>query len=105
MRPRERRTARAARILIGALGFVIGLADSVPTMAQRMPDPHLTPGHASYKVAPTACSISTKDERNVPDSVKAAVYEKYRIERCAGYCSGLQGCEIDHLISLELGGA
>jgi len=41
----------------------------------------------------------------VPESEKNAVHQRYGIAKCQGYCSGPQGCEIDHLISLELGGA
>jgi hypothetical protein len=74
--------------------------------AHRLPDSHKTPGHATYHTAAKVCGTkSTKDERNVPDSVKTEVYDDYGAARCADYCSGPQGCEIDHLISLELGGA
>ena len=48
---------------------------------------------------------TTKDIRNVPEKAKNQVYESYGLAKCQGYCSGPQGCEIDHLISLELGGA
>ena len=41
----------------------------------------------------------------MPESAKKKVYEEYGIEKCGGYCNGPQGCEVDHLISLELGGA
>ena len=41
----------------------------------------------------------------MPDSAKNLVYQKYGTAVCQGVCSGPQGCEIDHLISLELGGA
>lgn len=40
-----------------------------------------------------------------PDSVKKEVYERMRDRAMQGYCDGPQGCEVDHLISLELGGA
>lgn len=72
---------------------------------QREPNPDLTPGHATYHTSTTVCKIKTSDERYVPDSVKKEVYERYGIEKCSGYCDGPQGCEVDHLISLELGGA
>jgi hypothetical protein len=72
----------------------------------RMPDPSLTPGKASYRTLDQICvKGSARDERNVSDSEKANVYESYGIAKCQGYCSGPQGCEIDHLISIELGGA
>lgn len=73
----------------------------------HMPDPHLTHGQASYQTVDQICAAgkSTKDERHVSESEKDSVYEKYGIAKCEGYCSRPQGCEIDHLISLELGGA
>jgi hypothetical protein len=91
--------------------IVVLVAVSLPSVAlaqgaHRLPDPQKTPGHATYHSAATVCAIkSTKDERNVPDSVKQEVYADYGEAKCAGHCSGPQGCEIDHLISLELGGA
>jgi hypothetical protein len=80
------------------------LAEHLPK--GRMPDSGLTPGKASYRTLDQICTKgSAKDERNVSEAEKKAVYEEYGIERCGGYCSGKQGCEIDHLISLEIGGA
>jgi hypothetical protein len=71
-----------------------------------MPDPSKTPGHATYHTMAKVCSIpSTKDTRNVPESAKKEVYDSYGIAKCQAQCAGPQGCEIDHLISLELGGA
>src|SRR5438128_10566916 len=78
-------------------------AQDVP--ANRMPDKSKTRGHATDHTAKAACAIKTKDERNVPESEKKAVYSSYRIEKCKAHCSGKAGCEVDHLISLELGGA
>jgi len=44
--------------------------------------------------------------RNVPQSEKAAVYQSYSLTgNHTGYCDTSQGCEVDHLISLELGGS
>lgn len=71
-----------------------------------LPDSTKTPGKASYLDEQTVCSMgATKDIRNVPEKAKNQVYEDYGIAKCQGYCNGPQGCEIDHLISLELGGA
>jgi hypothetical protein len=44
--------------------------------------------------------------RDVKEDEKKKVYENYGLAGDhTGYCSGAEGCEIDHLISLELGGA
>jgi hypothetical protein len=89
-----------------AVSIALGtfLACSSQAFAQeshQLPDPGKTPGHATYHTAAKVCGIkSTKDERNVPDSAKNEVYSDYGVSRCVGYCSGRQGCEIDHLISL-----
>lgn len=71
-----------------------------------MPDRDLTPGKASYRTIDQICKKgSAKDERNVSESEKTAIYQEFGVEKCGGYCSGKQGCETDHLISLEIGGA
>jgi S1/P1 Nuclease len=84
------------------------LADTalISRTGAHLPDPRKTPGHATYVDAATVCSMaSTKDIRNVPKSAKDRIYANYGVAVCVGYCSGPQGCEVDHLISLELGGA
>jgi hypothetical protein len=44
--------------------------------------------------------------RNVPQAEKTAVYQSYGlIGNHTSYCDTKQGCEVDHLISLELGGS
>jgi hypothetical protein len=45
--------------------------------------------------------------RNVPQAEKTSVYQSYGLAggNHTGYCDVQQGCEIDHLISLELGGS
>jgi hypothetical protein len=81
-------------------------APSLSEPSARMPDSDKTPGNASYRTVDQICvKGSAKDERNVSEAAKREVYESYGIEKCKGYCSGKQGCEIDHLISIELGGA
>jgi hypothetical protein len=99
-------TPERARVVI-ALGM---FACGAPLTAfvhdpHRVPDPQKTPGRATYYTASKVCATkSTKDERNVPDSVKNEVYSDYGAAKCAAFCGGPQGCEIDHLISSELGG-
>ena len=78
-----------------------------PTGKVRLPDHKLTPGAVTIETAKELCSKSfhTGSVRNVPESEKRAVYEEYGIADHKGYCAGKEGCEIDHLISLELGGS
>jgi hypothetical protein len=75
--------------------------------ASNLPDPNLTPGVARPDVtAADLCPIAhTPGLRNVPQSEKMAVYRAYGILPHQGYCAVEQGCEVDHLISLEIGGA
>ena len=48
----------------------------------------------------------TKCIRNVSTALKKQVYASYGLQgNHTGYCESQQGCEVDHLISLELGGA
>lgn len=74
---------------------------------RTLPDAQLTPGVVRPGVtAAGLCPIAhTPALRNVPDSEKMAVYREYGIKPHEGYCAVDQGCEVDHLISLELGGA
>lgn len=67
-----------------------------------MPDPKLTPGDVIDGITKEDVCVPgyTKKVRNVPKRVKDQVYEAYGRERQEGVC-----CEVDHLISLELGGS
>ncbi|MFI5342400.1 MAG: HNH endonuclease signature motif containing protein [Candidatus Methylomirabilales bacterium] len=66
-----------------------------------LPDPNATPG-ATFQV--TAKQVCTKGYaqkvRNVPEAIKKQVYTLYGAKKKQGVC-----CEVDHLISLELGGS
>lgn len=55
--------------------------------------------------ARTICAetFSTRDERHTTEAMKRQAYEAHHVEPYRGRCAG--GCEVDHLISLELGGA
>jgi hypothetical protein len=101
-----------------------------PTLGDTLPKRDITPGAALTKVPAesvkclselmgeplspddpvTLTMICTQGYarciRNVPTSTKEAVYRAYGLSGSrAGYCNTEQGCEIDHLISLEIGGA
>jgi hypothetical protein len=48
----------------------------------------------------------TQCVRKVSTATKNRVYSKYNLAaNHTGYCNSQQGCEVDHLISLELGGS
>lgn len=70
-------------------------------LAGDLPDPQLTPGSVLTTDASVVCVRGySKTVRNVPYSLKRQVYSAYGItsHRPGEY-------EVDHLISLELGGA
>lgn len=72
--------------------------------ADVLPNRALTPGVARAVDVITLCTTSTSLVRNVPQNVKDTTYTSYGLkgnDRTA--CP--QGYEIDHLISLELGGS
>jgi hypothetical protein len=85
----------------------------VPALAQQLPQPKLTPGVAAKATAKQRCNkkFHTRDVRSVTDSMKREVFRSYGI-KCypvvTAKAPGVRSCsdyEIDHLISLELGGA
>ena len=83
-----------------------------------MPKPELTPGAVAITDEAKLCSqgFRTRDERHVTDKIKHEVFAKYGTAQGEGICayrayttkSGKKAkecCEIDHLVSLELGGS
>jgi hypothetical protein len=72
-----------------------------PSLAKYLPDPRKTPGD-TLDVTPQDFCVSgySSKVRNVPESVKSQAYQEY------GITSRQPGeYEVDHLISLELGGS
>ena len=66
-----------------------------------LPDPDTTPGAVLQVTLTEICTTGyTQTVRNVPESVKRQVYTLYGATKEPGVC-----CEVDHLISLELGGS
>jgi hypothetical protein len=64
------------------------------------PDPNLTPGAVLTTDKATVCrSGYSKTVRHTSGKLKAAIYREYGIDKTSGHF------EVDHLISLELGGA
>lgn len=89
---------------------ILALLWFTPALAGQhdSPDPNLTPG-AVFEDA-TVEEICTpgyaRSVRYVPPEVRRQVYAAYGLRgNHTGYCSGKEGCEVDHLISLELGGS
>lgn len=69
-----------------------------------LPDPKLSPGASRPVTKATLCTTSTKLVRNVPSSEKKAVFKEYGMKgNDRSQCK--DGYEIDHIISLELGGS
>lgn len=90
------RTVRAALILA-----LFALLRPLPAIAADLPNPTLTPGATRGVDLATICTKgSAKAARHTPASVKAKAYAEYGIRQ---HKPG--DYEVDHLISLELGGA
>jgi hypothetical protein len=84
------------RLLI--LGYF--LICSVANASSQLPDPNLTPGvvDPETSIKKICTPHYTAMIRNVPESLKKKVFDEYKID------STSDKFEIDHLISLELGG-
>lgn len=95
--------------LVAIFAFLwVGLAIGADLQG-LLPDPDKTPGVADPALtAEVLCArkFTTRDVRSVSGAMKMEVYALYDRENHAGLCAkSKRGCEIDHLISLELGGA
>ena len=84
-----------------AVGVALLLA--APALATELPirpDPKMTPGAVLTTDAATVCTRGyAKTVRHTSGKLKAAIYNAYGVNKAAGHF------EVDHLISLELGGA
>lgn len=97
---------------------LIGLLLNIPVGAEIVPpifpSPLLTPGAVYTTDASVACNTNTGGEsdsiRHVSSRVRSSVFAAYGIVQGnqigykTGYCAD-KGCELDHLISLKLGGS
>jgi len=97
-------------LLCAMVGLVWGIWSAAGQAAEghSLPDPSLTPGAVFSDVtADDVCEPGySKSVRHVTPSLKQQVFEAYHQPgNHQGICSGSQGCEVDHLISLELGGS
>ena len=90
-------STKASLLLIGLLH----LSNGVPA---ELPNSKITPGYMRDVSVRELCTTSTSLVRNVPDSLKKKVFANYGMSgNDRSTCS--EGYEIDHLVSLELGGA
>ncbi len=88
-----------------ALFVAILMIATIPGRARAfvLPDPVLTPGATRSSTQSELCRPgSAHDARHVTAAAKRAVCQRYGVKTCL---LGPGGYEIDHLISLELGGA
>ena len=84
-------------LLLGLLAFHAGVSAELPNHT-------LTPGQTRIVTIKDLCTTSTSLVRNVPESTKNQVFANYKMKgNDRSVCS--EGYEIDHLISLELGGS
>jgi hypothetical protein len=103
-------------VCVAYFAFSSAMAATVPP---TLPDPKLTPGALAPGVVSSltkdqlcAKGFTTKSVRNVSEETKAFVYKAYGMKDHVGAChcpvtnkAGKvvdQGCEIDHLCSLEI---
>src|SRR6266851_5773151 len=87
----------------GIATIAVGLLLALPAIAGDLPirpDPKLTPGAILTTDAAKVCQPGySKTVRHTSGKLKALIYREYSLDRTSGHF------EIDHLISLELGGA
>lgn len=81
----------------------VAISWAVGAAAAELPNPERTPGEANPVLTRDvlcAASFRTGPYRNVPPAEKRQVYASYGKKPVKGKC-----CEVDHLISLEIGGS
>jgi hypothetical protein len=82
----------------------LGLMHLHASIPAELPNSKLTPGYMRDVSVRELCTTSTSLVRNVPESLKKDVYHNYGLNgNDRSLCA--EGYEIDHLVSLELGGA
>lgn len=96
---------------IPGAAFLVALLAALPALAGDLPDPTLTPGVVrDGETVETICNTRWgHDVRHVTKAMKQEVFRRYHMSgnldaACVPDAHG-QRCEVDHLISRELGGA
>ena len=87
---------------------ILILAFATTAAAGDLPDPKLTPGDVLIAAPGEICNHGySKHVRKVPEGLKRTVFAEYGVPgNHEGACGATEeGCEVDHLISLELGGS
>lgn len=101
---------KSSALFLGVICFLFGLACSIMASeayadgAGVLPNKNITSGATRPVDIKTLCTTSTKLVRNVPEAEKKAVYKSYGMSG-DDRTSCTEGFEIDHLVSLELGGS
>lgn len=98
----------AAGAIALAAAAALSHAAHAKTTDPTLPDPSLTPGVARPVTLAEVCrSGSSSDARHVTAAMKREVYRRYGLAggNYTGWCRGPEGCEVDHLLSLSLGGS
>ena len=82
-----------------------------------LPNPAISPGMLRPDATEAqVCSTSTREFRHTTEAMKMEVYHAYGVEPHEGICKAtkhlskegkvhVESCEVDHIVSLELGGA
>lgn len=112
--PKQKRTECVQcgkTVLLSVLALLILWPAPAPARDLTLPDPALTPGVATDITAEMLCDkkFTTRDVRSVTAKMKREVFARYGLtgnkdKACKPDKHGRR-CEVDHLISLELGGA
>ena len=87
--------------------ILLSLLLASQAFARTLPNAQLTPGASRVVTQTEICTTgSAALARNVSQATKLTVYKAYFLAgNHTGYCKGREGCEVDHLIAVELGGS
>lgn len=94
---------KLSKAFLYSIVFIAGALGSFAYAANApiVPDPKLTPGRVDLNATVDKICVSgyTATVRDVPESLKKKVFDEYNVDRKS------DKFEVDHLISLELGGS
>ena len=85
----------------------IALLLSVVMMRSCFPDPVMADSHIRTTSLSEICNTRTDTVRDVSEALKHKIYIRDNTPggNHTGICGIPEGCEVDHLVSLELGGS